>query len=543
MKLDVVTKTLAAAAAALLVAGCGGGGGDAALNVSGTAATGAALANADVRVKCAEGDGTATTNASGGYTVSVGNGKLPCLVQVSGTTAAGASVTLHSIADTADANGEATANVTPVTEMIVAYLLAAIPSQAFDAFDPQQVTPAAVTQAATAIVTALKDAGVDLTGIDPLKADLVPAVNGSGGNAYDQLLDNLGKTVGPESLPLVVNQIATAAAAGGSAAGLTTAMAAVAGGSLEGCPVALSGKYRAIDYNGALQNITLDFKAMTIAVEGESGTLPVTRSSTQACEVKVDTSTIVFGPGGVGAIHAADVIGYLVPVQPHTLASIAGAWTFLESGLDENNLIMHFMGKFTIAADGKTSLCEYDLANFSTCTPDVDESVQALADGGFKVVNDDNMDTRFYGFRAPNGEITLFGTNNPSNSWALGDYKTHWVMTKAPKAAVPDVGHVQKFWQLRVSAFNGSDLVTAPLVSDSSTITASDAAAGTFTRQQASNGQVDSWQVNHPVDGMRHRAGAGSVSEMHQLLLPGLGMSAFLVGSSAKSYGILVTQP
>lgn len=540
MKLNGVTKTLAAAAAALLVAGCGGGG-DAALNVSGTAATGAALANAQVQVKCAEGNGTATTNASGGYTVSVGDGKLPCLVQVSGTTASGASVTLHSIADAAGANGLITANVTPVTEMIAAYLLRAMPSQAFADFDPQQVTPSAVAAAATAIVAALKDAGIDLTGIDPLKDELVAAVDGSGGNAYDRLLDTLGETVGPESLPLVVNQIATAAAAGGSTAGLTTAMAAVAGGSLEGCPVALSGKYRAIDYNGALQNITLDFKAMTIAVEGESGTQTVTRSSTQACEVNVDTSTIVFGPGGVGAIHAADVTGYLVPVQSHTLASITGSWTFLESGLDEDNQLTHFMGKFTIAADGTSSVCEYDLSNFATCTVDVNESVQALADGGFKVVND--MDTRFYGFRAPNGEITVFGTNNPSNSWALGDYKTHWVMTKAPKAEVPAVGHVQKFWQLLVASFNGTDLVTAPLRSDSSTITAADAAAGTFTRTQASNGQVDSWRVNYPIDGMRYRAGEGSIGEMHQLLLPGLGMSAFLAGSTTKSHGILVTRP
>lgn len=540
MKLNGVMKTLAAAAAALLVASCGGGG-DAALDVSGTAATGAALANAQVRVKCAQGEGTATTNGSGGYTVSVGNGKLPCLVQVSGTTATGASVTLHSIADSAEADGEITANVTPVTEMIVAYLLGTMPSQAFAAFDAQQVTPAAVAQAATAIVAALKDAGIDLTGIDPLKDDLVPAVNGSGGNAYDKLLDVLGETVGPESLPLVVNQIATAAAAGAPASGLATAMAAVAGGSLEGCPVALSGKYRAIDYNGALQNITLDFKAMTLAVEGESGTQPLTRSSTQACEVKVDTSTIVFGPGGVGAIHAADITGYLVPVQPHTLASIVGTWTFLESGLDEDNHLTHFMGRFSIAADGKSSVCEYDLSDFSTCTVDVNESVQALADGGFKVVN--GMDTRFYGFRAPNGEITLFGTNNPSNSWDLGDYKTHWVMTRAPKAEVPAVGHVQKFWQLRVASFNGTDLVTAPLVSDSSTVTASDASAGTFTRKQASNGQVDTWRVNHPVDGMRYRAASGSISEMHQLLLPGLGISAFLVGSATKSHGILVTQP
>ncbi len=541
MKFNGVTKTLAASAVALLVAGCGGGGGGSSLQLSGTAATGAALADAQVEVQCAQGEGSATTNATGGYTVNVGSGQLPCLVQVKGTTAGGVEVTLHSIADEAGPGGVITANVTPVTEMIVAYLLGALPAEAFANFDAGQITPAAVADAAKAIVSALKDAGVDLTGIDPLKDELVPAVNGTGGNAYDKLLDTLGETVTPESLPMVVNQIAAAGATGGSAgtSALGNAMTAVSSGALQGCPVAVSGRYRFLDYNGALQEATIDFKAMTIAVDGESGTHPITRTA-QACEMQTDTSTVVFGPGGVGVIHDANIIGYAIPMQSHTLASVAGTWTFMESGIDEDNEITHFMGRIAIAADGKGTVCEYDLPGLATCTVDATDTIQAHADGGFRIVNDDGMDTRFYGFRAPNGDVTIFGTNNPGNSWEPGAYRTHWVMTRTPKAPVPEVGAVQKYWQVGLTGYNGSEL-SMELNRDGSTVTASDAAAGTYTRKVTSDGRVDSWLVNKPVDGVRYRGLESGTSEMLQLVLPGLGMAPYL--TSTDSYGIVVTRP
>lgn len=543
MKFNGVTKTLAASAVALLVAGCGGGGGGSSLQLSGTAATGAALADAQVEVQCAQGEGSATTNASGGYTVHVGSGQLPCLVQVKGTTAGGVEVTLHSIADEAGPDGVITANVTPVTEMIVAYLLGALPAEAFANFDADQVTPAAVAEAAKAIVAALKDAGVDLTGIDPLKDELVPAVNGSGGNAYDKLLDTLGETVTPESLPMVVNQIAAAGATGGSAgsSALGDAMVAVSSGALQGCPVAVSGRYRFLDYNGALQEGAFDFKKMTITIDGdEVRSFPVTRNA-QACEVEVSGSTIAFGPGGVGIIHSVETIGYVIPVQSHTLASLTGTWTFMEGGVDEDNELTHFMGKIAIAADGKATVCEYNLPSLSTCTVDGTDTVKVRADGGFTIVNDDGMDTRMYGFRAPTGEISLFGTNNPGNSSELGDYRTHWVMTRTTKVPLPAVDTVNKYWQLLVRGYNGSDFNVDPVSRDSSTVIASDAAADKYTRRVASDSRVDSFRLNYPVEGLRYRAPAEGITEMHQLVLPGLGISPFLVNSS--TYGILVTRP
>ncbi|CDY74881.1 Autotransporter adhesin [Caballeronia glathei] len=79
--------------------------------ISGTAATGNALASAAVSVSCAQGSGSALSDGGGHYSVTL-NATLPCILTVtSGGT------TLHSLAF---ASG--TFNTTPETELMLVYL-------------------------------------------------------------------------------------------------------------------------------------------------------------------------------------------------------------------------------------------------------------------------------------------------------------------------------------------------------------------------------------------------------------------------------------
>ncbi|HEJ2440072.1 TPA: hypothetical protein SLZ45_001539 [Burkholderia multivorans] len=81
--------------------------------LSGTAATGHALASAPVTVSCAQGSATTLTDGGGHYRVTV-DATLPCVIAVtSGGT------TLHSLAY---AGG--TFNTTPETELLLVYLAA-----------------------------------------------------------------------------------------------------------------------------------------------------------------------------------------------------------------------------------------------------------------------------------------------------------------------------------------------------------------------------------------------------------------------------------
>ncbi|AJY09604.1 hypothetical protein K6W16_06200 [Burkholderia dolosa] len=81
--------------------------------LSGTAATGHALASAPVAVNCAAGSATALTDGGGNYRVTV-NAVLPCVISV-----ASGGTTLHSLAY---AGG--TFNTTPETELMLVYLAA-----------------------------------------------------------------------------------------------------------------------------------------------------------------------------------------------------------------------------------------------------------------------------------------------------------------------------------------------------------------------------------------------------------------------------------
>ena len=130
---------LAALTAAALLAACGGGGSSNTATVSttvtpasvptltGIAATGAALANANVTAKCITGPAiTGKTGADGSFTLAMTGGQsAPCLLEVSNGT-----VTLHSVATEAGR-----VNVTTLTELVVGKALGSDPTAAFASFD------------------------------------------------------------------------------------------------------------------------------------------------------------------------------------------------------------------------------------------------------------------------------------------------------------------------------------------------------------------------------------------------------------------------
>lgn len=100
-----------------LLAACGGGGGDSGstLTVKGTAAVGAPLVGA-VTATCKTGTGTTTSNSDGSYTVAIAGGVGPCLLAIK---PASGNV-LYSI--TSGSGATQTANITPMTNMLVTYL-------------------------------------------------------------------------------------------------------------------------------------------------------------------------------------------------------------------------------------------------------------------------------------------------------------------------------------------------------------------------------------------------------------------------------------
>ena len=211
--------TLIQAALAASLVACGGGSGTTtpasavvSLDITGVAATGLAISGKTVEAKCAVGSGSATSSGTGSYTISIVDGVLPCVLRV---TAADGSV-LHSLAS--GTGKTATANVSPVTNLIVANLAGADPVgfyTAFNATTAATVTPAAITSANSAVVSTLKAGGIDLSSVgDLITAALVPATGTTAGNAYDKALDALKTTLAASgtSLSSLTQTVATGSA-------------------------------------------------------------------------------------------------------------------------------------------------------------------------------------------------------------------------------------------------------------------------------------------------------------------------------------------
>jgi len=110
---------LAICVGALTLVACGGDSKTVPLTISGVAATGLAIDGGSVLVQCVSGTGTATTLATGSYTVTVQNGQGPCLVTVTK-----GAVVLRSIS-ARTTTGAAVVNVTPFSNAIVDALVVA----------------------------------------------------------------------------------------------------------------------------------------------------------------------------------------------------------------------------------------------------------------------------------------------------------------------------------------------------------------------------------------------------------------------------------
>ena len=166
--------------------------------LTGTAATGAALANANVSVTntagasvCAEA--TVTTTGTGGFTCTLTAGSsAPFLVLVTDPSGAHAPL-VSAVTSTPAAGTPLVVNATPLTTAILASL-AADGSAAGLAANLATVTPAALSAATSTVLTQLQPVlaavGVPV-GYDPFETPIVAATANGAGNTADAVIDLL----------------------------------------------------------------------------------------------------------------------------------------------------------------------------------------------------------------------------------------------------------------------------------------------------------------------------------------------------------------
>jgi len=555
-------STALVAACALMLSACGGGGDDAApitppvtpaaLTIGGTAATGAAMAGASVQVKCVGGSGSATSGSDGAFSASITGAALPCALSA---TSSDGKTTLRSIAPAGTATS-ATANITPLSEIIVAQVAGGDAGALFGSFDAAAQAKLSSTNVASAVTTvaaALKGT-IDLSGVNPLSDTLVAAGGGKTGNALDQKLDTLGA-----ALKAGGSSVADVAAALVANPGAPAVVQTLLQSAASSCAALRSGKFHLLDaYDGEhpVSLATVDASALTVK-EADGSVLtfaPVSGSACAYTAVNGAVSAYVAKSGVIVVRYLDDDTkaraSLLVPDQSVPLSEMAGTWNIAIYGVDEvGGPAAPYFSVQTLNA-ASLSTAGADCVGLEACQSWIPRATDIFTvdttEGGY-TQSDDQGSARLFPVKTAKGDIALFGM--------LFDTQKHPIglvfFSKQTALTLPTVGTVDNFWDMQVNSAG----VAQAVVDTQTTIQSVDAGAGTYTRIRASDGRVDGFTLNKPRDGMRYRAAGSSVGTNGKTIsfgatlntpLPGMGItvySSLTTDAATNFFGISIGKP
>lgn len=545
-------KPIAISLVALSLAACGGGGDSAstsggtatqtpaAQTVSGVVATGLPLSGAAVNMTCASGSGAATTATDGSYSVTIRGASLPCVLTA---TSSNSKVILHSVVPGAGASSSnATAHITPLTELLVAQLSGQDPALFVSAFGPTTaVSAAAVSSAQSALVSVLKNAGFDPSSVGDFIAGAIAAGSHQG---YDAILDNLQSTIASANTSLSELSAAIANSTGSTTAAASTLGTILAPANAD-CTSLKSGDHRLIKLSdGSAKLATVDATKLTVAISGT--TYQLTKGAT-SCDFSLNdpnSTRVLVAKSGLAVWTSGSgttgTIALSMPAQTMDPSVINGAYNYaLISGSPQNQFGTHGYTK------GVTTSATNCLSGYGSCAVDTVTPYGHLAatpDGGADWIDDGSQagTAQFHavGFRNAQGNILWIAT-------VLGQGGGVGVFVPQTTLPLPPVGTASAFWQRIVDNTTGLSAVTE----DSHTITALN--GSTVTRTFASDSHSDVLSFNDPFNGMRHRAAnacttsTGAAQNCSATLqLPMGGMTLAWSGSGASyRVSISVTKP
>lgn len=516
------------------------------ITISGTAVKGAALAGATISVKCANGTASATAAANGAYVTNVPGGSLPCAVKAVGTDG----TTYHSVIAGTGNFGTYVANISPLTEMVVSHVAGALPATFFSAFGSATMVTAGSVASANAYVQTAMAGLTSLAGINPLTDPLVV------GNALDQKIDAV--VSGIAAANLTVAQVTAAIISNPSAPGVVATPLAPAA---TGCAWLKSGKYRLIDRietDPKLRFRVLQVNATTLTATDQDNTV-IPLGSDGACQFSVTsdpvaTSRLMVSSGGMWIIHrqsktvATDrAVAIAAPEQVLPISELAGTWnadSWYSTNIPTAGAVVAATEEATIDASGQITAMKGCLG-LAACIPRAGPFARfaANAAGGFDVIDAGSTVGRAFLYKTLAGKKVLVFLDDASNLTIASPQES--------VGALPAVGTVSAFRFLQIN----NDNTVSPVVEDSNTVTATDAAARTVTRIRTSTSRVDTQTYDKPRDGLRHRPAnsctiGGTIipcAEVVQQPLQGMGvvlsLSAVANPSTGAFYEFSVIKP
>lgn len=544
---------VALAAAALAACGGGDGGGSnppppppGPITLADTAARGAALAGASVSVKCAAGTPTAvtsTTAGTGAYSVTIDNASLPCVLRVTGT---GGEV-FHSVVAGTAPSGTYTANLSPLTEMMVARLAGIAPASFYDGFDSSTAVSAAALSQALAYVKSAIAKVADLGSANPVTDALVV------GNALDQAIET---TVAGMAAAGVSLTAATAAIAANPAA--PTVLSAALAPRAAACAWLKSGAFRIIDaYDtespGHLGLFQLNAASLS-GTDPEGGSFTLTSDGDCrfsdfegdfVTRLMVSSSGLIVAQGE-STTDAERNFGFALPEQTLPLAELAGTWSAaswdpVSAAPDAGRVATMYEAVFD-ASGQMTALSQ--CIGTAACVVDSGPFSRLVVNptGGFdEILPDGRTWARVFLYKTLDGRRVAV--------WITPERE---LIVAVPKGTqeLPAAGSGYAFHEV---VLQGAGLIESA-TSGSVNVTAVDTSTGTVARVRNSSGLADNLRFDAPRDGLRYRAPndctiggiAVACPELVELSSLGLGFTiSTSVGSTpaAAFFTVVVDRP
>ena len=326
-------------AAALI--SCGGGTG-AGHTITGVAASGAAVVQGTVEVKCQAGSGTAQTESDGSYRLTIAGGAGPCLLRVVDPVTG---IEFHSALE--KGAEQRTAHVTPLSDIVVASALGVDPMLAFanPAEYFERITPAALLNGIAVARETASAMGAPIGDEDPLKGQLQTATAEAQGSAIDRAIDAImaALAMADKALPRLVSGLTqTDSIPGtiivGDGAGDTTPAIGGGGGTVvgngsvrvivagvvntatfNGCPSVRAGRVWLIDSLAGGEPLAHELDLSTApATLTQIGGVPVDIApvANQACAFSAGDKVFHISDNGMGVWQSDTSFGVIVPMQP-----------------------------------------------------------------------------------------------------------------------------------------------------------------------------------------------------------------------------------
>lgn len=536
----------------LALAGCGSSGGSsttatpaptptaAPITLTGTAAGGAAIPGATVNAICASGTGTATTGATGNYSLTL-TGIAPCMLQV--TDPNNAANVYYSAAPA----GTTAANITPLTTLVVANALGTNPATAYTGFGSStasNITTGTLSAAVTNVSTALVAVGVTIpAGTNPLTATFTAATEATSGSALDQQIDTLMSSLANANVSLsklitavaapnatasaVTSAVSTLAASSGISSSTLTSTAAAGSSTTVSCPYATSGNYLIAGVGDtAFQQISFNFSKLTGSnvTKSQSFTITAGVDPNNPCAFSVtagsQTINIRVSQSGVGGFSTAALpttsstplstssmgLALPAPLTPYAVADVKGTWQV--ATFNQATSASYWGNSFAqLVIDGSGNASHYPCAGGTTCATTADMTGTVIgpdSTGVFTLTGSDSSVRRFAIYRSVSGDMTAFGVV-ASSSTLKGEFFVASQRISAPIVRTVGSSYSLTDWQVTNSSTAGVGLVQAA-TPKTFTVTAVTSNPYTFSRYLSpDNLNVDTIDVNAPRVGMLTR--------------------------------------